>query len=269
MGDGDMTRARRAWLLNGRRHALRVLLDGRGRPATGELVRKRDECVLARVRLGVPPRIDTTRRGRLSREAVAELGELMHRVSGSTGRDARRRRQSGYSEHVATLLRGLGIGDDVVAGQRAPLCPEPDRLVLADRDLYGRALWLMPAAANAWRRLRAAAHADGIAFAAVSGYRSADYQAMLVGRKLARGQALADILRVSALPGRSEHHLGTTLDLHAGDGPVLEESFEGTPAFAWLRDNAARFGFALSYPRDNAHGIAYEPWHWRFHPRGS
>ena len=25
---------------------------------------------------------------------------------------------------------------------------------------------------------------------------------------------------------------------------------------------AGDFGFALSYPRGNRHGIAYEPWHW-------
>ena len=31
---------------------------------------------------------------------------------------------------------------------------------------------------------------------------------------------------------------------------------------AWLRTNAPRFGFHLSYPRNNPHGIGYEPWHW-------
>ena len=35
-------------------------------------------------------------------------------------------------------------------------------------------------------------------------------------------------------------------------------------AVAWLRANADAFGFALSYPRDNPHGLVYEPWHWRF-----
>ena len=28
--------------------------------------------------------------------------------------------------------------------------------------------------------------------------------------------------------------------------------------------NAGDFGFVMSYPRDNPHGIVYEPWHWRF-----
>ena len=42
-----------------------------------------------------------------------------------------------------------------------------------------------------------------------------------------------------------------------------EASFEATPAFAWLQRNATRHRFHLSYPRDNPHGITYEPWHWR------
>jgi len=32
--------------------------------------------------------------------------------------------------------------------------------------------------------------------------------------------------------------------------------------FAWLARHAHRFGFAMTYPRGNRLGIAYEPWHW-------
>ena len=46
------------------------------------------------------------------------------------------------------------------------------------------------------------------------------------------------------------------------DEPAAEESFEKTRAFPWLRDNAGAHGFVMSYPRDNRHGIVYEPWHW-------
>ena len=42
----------------------------------------------------------------------------------------------------------------------------------------------------------------------------------------------------------------------------LEEVFEDSEAFDWLLGNAGDYGFRLSYPRDNAYGIAYEPWHW-------
>jgi D-alanyl-D-alanine carboxypeptidase len=29
-----------------------------------------------------------------------------------------------------------------------------------------------------------------------------------------------------------------------------------------LQAEAAGFGFAMTYPRDNPWGIIYEPWHW-------
>jgi len=103
---------------------------------------------------------------------------------------------------------------------------------------------------------------DGVVLEAISGYRSHDYQLGIFDRKLARGLAVAEILAVNAAPGYSEHHSGRALDIGAPDEPAAEESFERTPAFAWLRDNAAAHGFVMSYPRDNPHGIVYEPWHW-------
>ena len=96
----------------------------------------------------------------------------------------------------------------------------------------------------------------------MSAFRSAEYQLGILERKLARGQSIDEILRVSAAPGYSEHHSGRAVDLTAPGFAPLEEEFENSSAFAWLVANAARFGFALSYPRDNPHGIAYEPWHW-------
>src|SRR5690606_38685754 len=69
---------------------------------------------------------------------------------------------------------------------------------------------------------------------------------------------------VNAAPGYSEHHGGDALDIGTTGESPAEESFEHTAAFAWLQAHAGRFGFALSYPRDNPHGITYEPWHWRY-----
>jgi D-alanyl-D-alanine carboxypeptidase len=68
--------------------------------------------------------------------------------------------------------------------------------------------------------------------------------------------------KFSADQGYSEHQLGTTVDLST---PTvgLDVSFEKTSASAWLKENAYRYGFELSYPKGNAYYI-YEPWHWRF-----
>ncbi len=154
--------------------------------------------------------------------------------------------------------------DDYAARSGLSLEPEPAWLAYAGVDRYRRPLWLHPAAAKAWMRMRAAAYADGIVLEAISGYRSHDYQLGIFERKRARGQSIAQILTVNAAPGYSEHHSGTALDIGTPGEPPAEESFERTAAFAWLRAHAAEHGARMSYPRDNPYGIVYEPWHWRF-----
>jgi D-alanyl-D-alanine carboxypeptidase len=163
-------------------------------------------------------------------------------------------------------LQALGLDDGYARRTGLALVAEPDWLVLADSDRYRRPLWLLPGAARAWRAMRRAAAVDGVVLDAISGYRSHDYQLGIFERKLARGQALARILEVNAAPGYSEHHGGDALDIGTPGEPPAEESFEATPAFAWLSRNAGTHGFAMSYPRGNRHGIVHEPWHWRFHP---
>ncbi len=145
-----------------------------------------------------------------------------------------------------------------------PLVAEPAWLHFAGLDRYRRALWLSRGAARAWQRLRAAAAVDGVALDAISGYRSHDYQLGIFERKLARGLRVAEILTVNAAPGYSEHHGGNALDIGTPGEPPAEESFEHTAAFAWLQAHAGEFGFHMSYPRGNPHGIVYEPWHWCF-----
>lgn len=42
------------------------------------------------------------------------------------------------------------------------------------------------------------------------------------------------------------------------------EGMERTKEYEWLKENAVRFGFTESYPKDNNLGMMYEPWHWRY-----
>ena len=141
---------------------------------------------------------------------------------------------------------------------------EPERLALAGFDRYRRPLWLQQGAARAWQRMQQQAAREGIVLEAISGYRSHDYQLGIFARKRARGLEVDAILQVNAAPGYSEHHSGRALDISSPGEPPAEESFESTAAFAWLLEHAGDYGFHLSYPRDNPHGIVYEPWHWRF-----
>jgi len=176
-------------------------------------------------------------------------------------------------EHVGELplhrlherLDTLGIADDAYGARTGlGLVPEPDWLALAGFDRYRRPLWLRIDAARAWLRMRHHALEDGVVLEAISGYRSHDYQLGIFDRKRARGLSLDEILAVNAAPGFSEHHSGLALDIGAPDEPPAEESFERTTAFAWLSEQATAHDFEMSYPRDNPHGIVYEPWHWRY-----
>jgi len=160
-------------------------------------------------------------------------------------------------------LQRLGI-DQRRYCARTGLSPIPEPVVLqyAGLDRYQRPLWLRADAARAWTRLQTAAQHDGVKLDAISGYRSHEYQAGIIARKLARGLDLEQSLAVNAAPGFSEHHSGCALDIGTPGEPAAEEHFESTAAFAWLSAHARRFGFRMSYPRDNPHGIIYEPWHW-------
>jgi D-alanyl-D-alanine carboxypeptidase len=182
-------------------------------------------------------------------------------------------RRTGIEREAATLplsrlherLDTLGLDAEAYSQRtRLELVPEPEWLAFAGLDRWRRPLWLLARAARAWSHLREAALRDDVVLEAISGYRSHDYQLGIFERKLARGLSVDDILAVNAAPGFSEHHAGTALDIGMPGEPPAEESFERTPAFAWLQANAGGYGFAMSYPRDNPHGIVYEPWHWRY-----
>lgn len=165
-------------------------------------------------------------------------------------------------------LQSLGLDAEGYA-ERSGLAriAEPDWLALAGFDRYRRPLWLHADAARGWLHLQRAALADGIVLEAISGYRSHAYQLGIFQRKRERGLSVDEILAVNAAPGFSEHHSGRALDIGTPGEPPAEETFEATPAFDWLTRHATEHGFAMSYPRDNPHGIVYEPWHWHFDGR--
>ncbi len=96
-------------------------------------------------------------------------------------------------------------------------------------------------AADAFVAMRAAAAADGVEIGVTDSYRSYAQQVELAERKgLYRDGGYA------AAPGTSQHGWGLALDVDV------------TPSgLAWMRANAARFGFVEAVPR--------EPWHWEYH----
>ena len=72
---------------------------------------------------------------------------------------------------------------------------------------------------------------------------------------------MTEAQRISARPGTSQHQLGTAIDFN-----LLDESFADYPEGVWLKNNAYKYGFILSFPRGMEHftGYRYEPWHYRY-----
>jgi D-alanyl-D-alanine carboxypeptidase len=158
----------------------------------------------------------------------------------------------------------LGITESLINSRSLPPCLEPAELVETELDFYSRPQRLTPACFAAWTAMKQAAVDQGVTIFLISAFRSVEYQHQLIAKKLANGQSIEDILQVNAAPGFSEHHTGRAIDIGTSNCGALVEEFEKTKAFQWLDDNAGRYDFSLSYPRNNRYGIAYEPWHWCF-----
>ena len=169
-----------------------------------------------------------------------------------------------YMSRTVAVARQLQVPSDYPQSRHLALEPEATQLADAGTDIYGRRLQLTPDAATALAAMEAAAAGDGVAIAAVSGYRSFAYQRQLLQAKLHRGVDIGDALRVNTAPGFSEHHTGCAVDLTTRDIAPADAAFAGTVAYRWLTRHAANYGFHLSYAAGNPHGIEFEPWHWRF-----
>jgi D-alanyl-D-alanine carboxypeptidase len=163
---------------------------------------------------------------------------------------------------LRALWARLGIEPAALAGRALALHTEAAHCVLVERHREGRELLLVPAAAQAWQRLRAAAGAQGVALELVSAFRSVARQAQIIEGHLAAGRDIGQVLLAVAPPGCSEHHTGRAVDIGTPGQPGLEEDFERTSAFAWLHRLCDAHGFRLCFTRGNAEGFVYEPWHW-------
>ncbi|WP_228028238.1 M15 family metallopeptidase [Chitinibacter fontanus] len=165
-------------------------------------------------------------------------------------------------EHLETIWQQLGIAPEILQQKSLCVFEEAAELVDVETAADGRVWQLIPAAAQAWQAMQATALSNGIELKIASAYRASSRQVELIERKLNLGQSIDEILQVLAPPGCSEHHTGRAIDIYQPGGPVIEEAFEQTTAFAWLSQFAVEYGFSLSFPRNNPFGYVYEPWHW-------
>ena len=114
-------------------------------------------------------------------------------------------------------------------------------------------------AGEAFVKMARAAAKDSVFIKVKSGFRSVQYQKSLFRKYLSDGTPFNKVAELVAPPGYSEHHTGRAFDL-ARTGPRFDKS----RAYAWLKKNAAKYGFIESYPENSKSGIRWEPWHWYY-----
>jgi D-alanyl-D-alanine carboxypeptidase len=116
------------------------------------------------------------------------------------------------------------------------------------------------------QEMSAAAAAAGSPIGIQSAYRSYAEQEQVFAHWVSI-HGYQGALKLSARPGHSEHQLGLGIDVRS-EPPVdtLSGSWGATPAGTWMRANAWKYGFVMSYPKGKTAVTcyAYEPWHFRY-----
>ena len=113
-----------------------------------------------------------------------------------------------------------------------------------------------------------AARQAGKGIAVRSAYRSySSQQSVFQGWVNSSGYQQA--LRFSARPGHSEHQLGTTIDFRSASSQAAPWDYNDwatSKPGAWMKSNAWKYGFVMSYPKGKFNKVCYgyEPWHYRY-----
>lgn len=152
---------------------------------------------------------------------------------------------------------------------------EPENLVIPSGCDYQ----MEQTAANALSDMLSAARADGYSdLILYSGYRTYSSQKnkfeTRTQRYLNEGYSLAQAEEKAgeyiAPPGSSEHHTGLAADVCSSKivskFGYLDDSFDSTDEYKWLKEHCAEYGFIMRYRKDaeDITGFLYEPWHYRY-----
>jgi LAS superfamily LD-carboxypeptidase LdcB len=138
----------------------------------------------------------------------------------------------------------------------------PDDLISLPNEIsIKKGIKLRKEAFEALMKMINAAKEDGITLKVASAFRDWFYQRVLYKEAIER---YGPNQKWVAKPGRSEHQLGTTVDLVGEDMSLaLKKDFKYSKEYRWLLENAGKFGFIQSYGQENPY-YEEEPWHFRF-----
>ncbi len=155
--------------------------------------------------------------------------------------------------------------DYVLVNKHRQLSSEyvPDDLVTIDEE-YVKAdgeIEIERNVAKAFYDMAEAASKEGLELMVSSGYRSYKDQEEIVNTYLGLyGQNYVD--NYVAKPGFSEHQTAMSLDIASKS----VDTFVNSDEYAWMMDNAYKYGFILRYPRskEDITGYKCEAWHYRY-----
>ncbi|NNE43636.1 MAG: hypothetical protein HKN12_05470 [Gemmatimonadetes bacterium] len=171
-------------------------------------------------------------------------------------------------DHLPRVATDREVGRECMeAGRPLPVDYRPEDLVAVPDSLKapgyeGRAMRLRAGALAAVAELLAAAGAAGHDVRIISAFRSAPYQRKLYAKAVDRDPAQ----NYSAAPGRSEHQLGTTVDIAVAGERAFHPSLGNTPGGRWIAENAPAFGIVQPFGNGRATRprVLREPWHLRW-----
>ena len=113
-----------------------------------------------------------------------------------------------------------------------------------------------------------AARDAGKGIAVRSAYRSYSEQKSVFAGWVAKS-GYQQALKYSARPGHSEHQLGTTIDFRSASSQAAPWDYDDWATSRpgkWMKNNAWKYGFVMSYPKGKFSKTCYgyEPWHYRY-----
>ena len=174
------------------------------------------------------------------------------------------------------------ISKKYLMGQFDPA--KDERFILIPSPYAQKEMYMRKEALESFKKMHAAAKADGITFVIKSATRPFDVQksiweAKWTGKRKVDGKMLPKevkdpqgraikILRWSSMPSTSRHHWGTDIDLNNLE-PEYFESGQGLKEYEWLVAHAHEYGFCQVYSEmgeDRPYGYQEEKWHWSYLP---
>ena len=159
-------------------------------------------------------------------------------------------------------INGNDLLIDVNKNNCLPVDYVPDDLVnISDYEIpENSAFMLRKIVMQDLQEMVSQAKKEGIGLKVISAYRSYQKQGQIYNSWVAQ-LGIKEAQRQSAVPGCSQHQLGTAIDFNE-----LNFSFADSLVGIWLYQNAWKYGWVISYPKNSEDitGYAYEPWHYRY-----